>query len=529
MQLASRPWEVIKNAAQSFYQWHSRATERCPVVRIDGAFYLWVSAGSLLLVTYTRRNLSASFVFELLHAVARVLRDFLGDLSECALQRNRHLVYEILTEVLDFGWPQTTHSEYLKTYVYDEPTAPEAAPVYREMDEALSWREQAVQWSVWAAGAADRFVQPALQRTPLPQVANRVAAVTGLDRVASRVAGEVARRITVVDVPQICAPAPQANRPIVTTQQERLRGGMCYRANRLFVDLHEELSAEFNQRGEATRTEVVGRAVLKNYIPGHPSVRMQLASNLYVRSTDPAARVPNAAGCAVLDKVAFSSAVHSTEWEAFRTIKLSPPEGESDVMRYYCSTGVCLPFRIFYFAEVAAPGVFDIVIKVRAELPEAARVPFLSLTCPMPAHVVKMGFSYGSAASPSAPDGQQAEYSRTRREVRWSLSKSSLRPGSEGMLRVRAGSSEKLTPEVLKRGIGPVTLNFEVQGWLPSRVAVQSVRVEGEHASCRPDQYLRYVCRAACYAQRVEGVRRVDHAEHTVSTPTDGPQVWGRK
>ncbi|KAK8677997.1 hypothetical protein V6N13_143514 [Hibiscus sabdariffa] len=50
-----------------------------------------------------------------------------GVLSEDSLRKNFVLVYELLDEVIDFGYVQTTSTEVLKSYVFNEPIVIDAA------------------------------------------------------------------------------------------------------------------------------------------------------------------------------------------------------------------------------------------------------------------------------------------------------------------------------------------------------------------------------------------------------------------
>lgn len=49
------------------------------------------------------------------------MQDYCGLLSEEAVRKNCVLVYELLDEVIDNGFPQSTSSEALKEYVLNEP------------------------------------------------------------------------------------------------------------------------------------------------------------------------------------------------------------------------------------------------------------------------------------------------------------------------------------------------------------------------------------------------------------------------
>ncbi len=50
------------------------------------------------------------------------LQDYCGLLSEEAVRKNFVLLYELLDEVIDYGYPQNSSSEALKEFVLNEPT-----------------------------------------------------------------------------------------------------------------------------------------------------------------------------------------------------------------------------------------------------------------------------------------------------------------------------------------------------------------------------------------------------------------------
>lgn len=64
--------------------------------------------------------MSASVVIELLNRIAKVFKDYCGILTEEAIRKNFTLVYELLEEMLDYGYPQTTSTEMLKVCVHNE-------------------------------------------------------------------------------------------------------------------------------------------------------------------------------------------------------------------------------------------------------------------------------------------------------------------------------------------------------------------------------------------------------------------------
>ncbi|KAG6786343.1 hypothetical protein POTOM_007943 [Populus tomentosa] len=130
--------EVPKGSAEIFFRkvkfWKEDGEEEAPPVfvgilfaNVDGVNYFHVKVVGLLFVATTRVNVSPSLVLELLQRIARVIKDYLGVLNEDSLRKNFVLVYELLDEVIDFGYVQTTSTELLKSYVFNEPLVVDAA------------------------------------------------------------------------------------------------------------------------------------------------------------------------------------------------------------------------------------------------------------------------------------------------------------------------------------------------------------------------------------------------------------------
>jgi len=87
----------------------------------DGYTYFHVKRNGLIFGASTAKNVSPNTVLELLATIARIFKDYCGTLSEEALRKNFILCYELLDEMIDFGYPQVTRTENLKSFVYNEP------------------------------------------------------------------------------------------------------------------------------------------------------------------------------------------------------------------------------------------------------------------------------------------------------------------------------------------------------------------------------------------------------------------------
>jgi len=108
-----------------FWKGEQKNTDPPPVFNVDGINYLFIKKSNLFFVATTKFNVSPSFTLELLERLARVFKDYCGVLTEESIRKNFILIYELLDEMLDYGYPQSTSTEQLKMYVHNEPIAVE--------------------------------------------------------------------------------------------------------------------------------------------------------------------------------------------------------------------------------------------------------------------------------------------------------------------------------------------------------------------------------------------------------------------
>lgn len=120
--------DVVKGTAEIFFRkvkfWQGDAP---PIFNLDGVSYMFIKKNGLYFVATTGQNVSPSSVIELLTKMAKVFKDFCGVLSEESIRKNFVLVYEVLDEMVDFGYAQTTNTEHLKSCIHNEAAVVETA------------------------------------------------------------------------------------------------------------------------------------------------------------------------------------------------------------------------------------------------------------------------------------------------------------------------------------------------------------------------------------------------------------------
>jgi AP-4 complex subunit mu-1 len=92
-----------------------------PIFHIDGTQFLYSKKNGMYFVFTAKTNVSPALSVELLDRIAAVIKDYCGVLTEEAIRKNFMLVYELVDEIIDFGYPQSSTSEVLKAYVKSVP------------------------------------------------------------------------------------------------------------------------------------------------------------------------------------------------------------------------------------------------------------------------------------------------------------------------------------------------------------------------------------------------------------------------
>lgn len=102
---------------------------KSPVLTLGSTSFLHVRHSNLYVVGVTRSNVDAGLVFEFLYKLIELGTGYFGKFDEEAVKNNFALVYELLDEVLDFGFPQNTDLNTLKQYITTESVKKEATKV----------------------------------------------------------------------------------------------------------------------------------------------------------------------------------------------------------------------------------------------------------------------------------------------------------------------------------------------------------------------------------------------------------------
>ncbi|KAL7085489.1 hypothetical protein ACP275_14G283400 [Erythranthe tilingii] len=327
--------DVQKGSAEIFFRkvkfWKEDGKEEAPpVFNLDGVNYFHVKVVGLLFVATTRINLSPSLALELLQRIARVIKDYLGVLNEESLRKNFVLVYELLDEVIDFGYVQTTSTEVLKSYIFNEPIVVDAARLP-------------------PLGPASLFMQ-GTKRMPGTAVTKSVVANEPGGRKREEIFVDIIEKISVTF---------SSSGYVLTSE---IDGTIQMKS---YLTGNPEIKLALND------DLYVGRGGVPNY-GGYSG--------------------SSGAGAVILDDCNFHESVHMDNFEVDKTLSLVPPDGEFPVMNYRITQEFKPPFTVNTLIEEAGSLKAEVILKIRAEFPSNITANTVLVEMPLPACTTRVNF-----------------------------------------------------------------------------------------------------------------------------------------
>ncbi|KAJ5665317.1 Clathrin adaptor mu subunit C-terminal [Penicillium maclennaniae] len=257
---------------------------RSPILTLGSTTFSHVKHENIYLVAVTKSNANAALVFEFLYRLIMLGKSYFGKFDEEAVKNNFVLIYELLDEILDFGYPQNTDPDTLKMYITTEgvksaiannPT--DSSKITQQATGALSWRRSDIKYR-----KNEAFVD-------VIEDVNLLMSATGTVLRAD-VNGHIVMRAYLTGTPEC-------------------KFGL---NDRLLLDSPDASGANGRKDGNSGTSKTTRAA----------------------------------AGSVTLEDCQFHQCVKLGRFDADRIISFVPPDGEFELMRYRATENVNLPFKV---------------------------------------------------------------------------------------------------------------------------------------------------------------------------------------
>jgi AP-2 complex subunit mu-1 len=138
--------DITRSAVDSFrvHIIHARKPLRAPLHNIAKTSYLHIKRANMWLVACTKQNANAAQIFAFLGKFIDLMTAYFGQFSEENVKNNFPLIYELLDEILDFGYPQSTDPDTMKMFIQQGAvttrTKEEQQKITSQVTGQISWR-----------------------------------------------------------------------------------------------------------------------------------------------------------------------------------------------------------------------------------------------------------------------------------------------------------------------------------------------------------------------------------------------------
>ena len=100
-----------------------------------------------LVTCTTKINANVAMVLSFLYRCVRVFSEYFHDFQEESVRDNFVIVYELLDELMDFGFPQSTDSKILQEYITQNSHKLEEVRPPSALTNRVSWRSDGIKYS----------------------------------------------------------------------------------------------------------------------------------------------------------------------------------------------------------------------------------------------------------------------------------------------------------------------------------------------------------------------------------------------
>lgn len=139
--------DVPMSTSERFAQYIQEKDEmdQRPIFTDDGYTFAYIKHNNLFLMCVTKRNSNIALVLMTLYRLVNVFKDYFGELDEESIRDNFVIIYELMDETMDFGYPQSLDSKILREFITQESNRHEIAPRPPvAVTNAVSWRSEGI-------------------------------------------------------------------------------------------------------------------------------------------------------------------------------------------------------------------------------------------------------------------------------------------------------------------------------------------------------------------------------------------------
>jgi AP-2 complex subunit mu-1 len=321
---------------------------------------MYMKAGSIFIVAVSQGNANTAVAFQFLTSLVQIIKAYCGnDVNNDTIKNNFVLLYEVLDEVLDYGFPQNTTIDLLKGFITQQGEAvvsdrlPTPSNITIQATGAISWRKEGIKYR-----KNELFIDVVEQCNLMVSNKGTVLRndVSGAIMVKCYLSGMPECKFGLNDKLLLDNEAKN-NRNKVRALPAHTLSARSLPADSLAQNERVRCAASRREPSRLRR----GRAVVALVRSPLPAIHL---ARTHVR---PPAEQNRRTGAGIeIDDCSFHQCVKLGKFDQDRTVSFVPPDGEFQLMSYRITEGINLPFRVLPVITELGRTRIEINVKVRA-------------------------------------------------------------------------------------------------------------------------------------------------------------------
>jgi hypothetical protein len=276
------------------------------------------------------------------------------------------------------------------------------------------------------------------------------------------------------------SPGEGFNRPLATSDRSKTN-------NEIFLILNEKISLTMTATNHLINSTISGVGQIKSFLQGVPTCSLQLDPQCYFASRNMQKDL-----MLKYDDITFAPFVTTTSFDSDRSIVFTPPEGTSLLFMYRTSRDITPPFTIQTVFENVQSKVVVCRVSIQSTYPVERSALDVIVHFQCPAEISNASCEI----APSVKDVQSSSYDSKSRQVNWVINK------LDGMTEVSARFRfifDNGIPAAAESLLGPISLDFDYTGPLPSGLSIKNFLVSTQGTSNEPHRWCKETAMAGSY------------------------------
>ncbi|KJP87636.1 hypothetical protein AK88_02664 [Plasmodium fragile] len=416
-----------------------------PIFYLNGIHFTYLKNNSLYFVFTSLFNASPSYILELLYRVVKIVKDFCGHINEEVIRANFILIYEIVDEIIDYGYIQNSNTESIRHLIHNEISATSDVG----MGGGSGGTSSSSGSSITAGGVAS-----AVGNT----VGNSITSISKSTKKLANLSNFSMKNSNTL-------PSNASQKPIQLNEKK----------NEIFIDIVEKINLIMNFKGEIIYSYVDGVIQIKSYLQGNPYIKIALNDDLYIKNLH-----SDNTNNVIIDDCNFNHLVNLSQFERDKILSLYQPDGECILMNYRINNNFKAPFRL-YASVTYGPNHTYTCTNV-------------FVNCNLCKHITNVHLDLHSAS-----DLFSAQYIANEHRLLWTIKK--FKGESEHSIRSKITLSPGYT--FSKRDFGPIYMLFEIPMFNLSKLRIKYLRIIENYKSSNTHRWVRYITQSSSYVYRL--------------------------